>query len=177
MCSLEQLNIDLKGLDEGLTTLRFGLGDAFFESLDQDEIGRGSIVVSLDIMRSGDCFELRFHTEGTVTLPCDMCLDDMEQPILTDDMVVVRFGDDYTEDDELLTVPERDGTLDVSWLIYESVLLNIPAKHVHAPGKCNPAMIKTLEEYSTTRSSGEDEERGPDPRWKELEKLKTIIKD
>lgn len=35
MCNLESLKIDLKELNEGLTTLHFNLGDAYFESLDE----------------------------------------------------------------------------------------------------------------------------------------------
>ena len=38
MCSLEELKIDLKELKEGVSTLNFNLGDAYFESLDEDEI-------------------------------------------------------------------------------------------------------------------------------------------
>ena len=64
----------------------------------------------------------------------------------------------------------------MAWLIYEFIALDIPIKHVHAPGKCNAAMIKALEEHSATRSSDEDG-AAVDPRWSELEKLKTIIKD
>ncbi len=57
---------------------------------------------------------------------------------------VVKFGEDYSEDDDLVTVAENEGILDVSWFIYEFIDLNIPIKHVHAPGKCNPAMIEML---------------------------------
>ena len=177
MCSLELLKIDLKGLNEGLTTLEFDLGDAYFESLDEEEIKRGSVRVSLDVRRNENYFELDFHTEGTVVIPCDLCLDDMDQHVESDDRLVVKFGEEYSEDDDLITVDEREGILDVSWFIYEFIALNIPAKHVHTPGKCNAAMIKVLEEHSANRSSGEDEETAVDPRWNGLEKLKTIIKD
>ena len=177
MCSSELLRIDLKDLKEGLTALEYSLGDAWFESLDEDEIKRGNIRVRINVRRTENYFELDFHTEGSVVIPCDLCLDDMEQPIETDDRLVVKFGEEYSEDDDLITVDEREGSLDVAWFIYEFIALNIPAKHVHTPGKGNAAMIKVLEEHSATRSSGEDEETAVDPRWNGLEKLKTIIKD
>ena len=177
MCSSELLKIDLKELNEGLTKLDFNLGDAWFDSLDEEEIKRGDIRVSIDVRRTENYFELDIHTKGTVIIPCDLCLDDMEQPIETDDRLVVKFGEEYSEDDDLITVDEREAVLDVSWFIYEFIALNIPAKHVHTPGKCNAAMIKLLEEHSATRSSGEDGEAAVDSRWNGLEKLKTIIKD
>ena len=101
----------------------------------------------------------------------------MDQDVESDDRLIVKFGEEYSEDDDLITVDEREGVLDVAWFIYEFIALNIPAKHVHTPGKCNAAMIKVLEEHSATRSSGENEEAAVDPRWNGLEKLKTIIKD
>ena len=177
MCNSEMLKIDLKELKEGVSTLNFNLDDAWFGSLDEDEIKRGDIRVSVNVRRTENYFEFDFHTEGTVIIPCDLCLDDMEQAIETDDRLVVKFGDEYSEDDDLITVDEREGVIDVAWFIYEFIALNIPAKHVHTPGKCNAAMIKVLEEHSATRSSGEDGEKAVDPRWNGLEKLKTIIKD
>lgn len=176
MCSLELLKIDLKELKEGLTSLEFSLGDAWFQSLDEADIKRGSVDVSINVRRTENYFELSFHTEGIVNVPCDICLDDMEQPINCDNRLVAKFGEEYSEDDDLVTVAENEGILDVAWFIYEFIALNIPIKHVHAPGKCNPAMIKALEEHSATRSSDEGEE-AIDPRWSGLEKLKTIIKD
>ena len=77
MCNLESLKIDLKELNEGLTTLNFNLGDAYFESLDEEEIKRGNISVSVNVKRTENYFEFDFHTEGTVVIPCDICLDDI----------------------------------------------------------------------------------------------------
>ncbi len=59
----------------------------------------------------------------------------------------------------------------VAWYLYEFIALAIPIKHVHAPGKCNPAMVRALEEYSAARS-GEEDEQAMDPRWEALLKLK-----
>ena len=113
----------------------------------------------------------------SVAVPCDRCLDDLELPVNTDDTLKVKMGLSFSEEGDVLVVPEEDGYVNVAWFIYEFIALNIPAKHVHTPGKCNAAMIKVLEEHSATRSSGENEEAAVDPRWNELEKLKTIIKD
>ena len=153
------------------------LDSAYFEAIEAPEVRRGNVCVDLMIHRTENFFDLDFSINGTVMVPCDLCLDDMEQPIETDNHLVVKFGEEYSEDDDLITVEEADGTLDVAWLIYEFIALDIPIKHVHAPGKCNAAMIKALEEHSATRSSGEDDAEEMDPRWSELKKLKTIIKD
>jgi uncharacterized metal-binding protein YceD (DUF177 family) len=69
-------------------------------------------------------------------------------------------------------VPENEGILDMTWFIYEFVALVIPIRHVHAPGKCNPAMTKALEELSADRSSDEESDQPTDSRWDKLKTLK-----
>ena len=171
MCNIESFKIDLKALPQGASILEFKLDDSYFKAIDAPDIQRGELSSSLSISRTDDFFELNFHTEGIVHIPCDICLDDMEQSIETDDRLLVRFGEDYSEEDDLVIVTENEGILDVAWFIYEFIALNIPIKHVHAPGKCNPAMIEMLQEHSAARS-GEEEEETVDPRWEALLKLK-----
>ena len=172
MNSLESLKIDLKGLVSEETTLAYDLDDTYFEALDGAEVKRGSLHVSVSIRKVTGFFELLFHADGTVVVPCDRCLDDMEQPVETENRLIVKFGSEYSEEDDVIVVPEDEGILDMSWIIYELVALVIPIRHVHAPGKCNSAMTKALEELSADRSSDEESAQPIDPRWEKLKKLK-----
>ena len=175
MCSLEQFKIDLKRLTDEVTTLEFDLDNHFFAALDGSELRQGALHVSVSIRKATGFFELLFHNEGTVTVTCDRCLDDMDQPISTDNRLVVKLSAAYSEEDDVITLPEDEGILDTSWLIYEFMMLAIPIKHVHAPGKCNPAMSQVLEELSADRSSDEESAQPIDPRWSKLAELN--IKD
>ena len=178
MCSLESLKIDLKGLTEDEKVYNFSLGDTYFAAIEAPEVSRGNVGVCLTVHRTTDrYYELDFQISGTVIVPCDRCLDDMDQPVDTGGHLVVKLGTEYSEDDDLVTIDENDGFLDLSWFIYEFIALDIPIKHVHAPGKCNHAMIQMLEEHSAARSSDGMEEKPIDPRWSGLEKLKNNIKD
>ena len=172
MCSLEFLKIDLKSLKEEDTSLEFDLDDKYFEALDDAEVKKGSLHVSVSIRKATGFFELLFHTVGTIIISCDRCLDDMDLPVDTENRLVVKLGSEYSEEDEVIVVPENEGILDTSWLIYEFVALVIPIRHVHAPGKCNPAMTQALEELSADRSSDEESSQAIDPRWEALLKLR-----
>ena len=172
MCSLEQFKIDLKKQKDEVRTFDFDLDNLFFSALDGSEVKQGALHASVSIRKMTGFYELLFHAEGTVTVTCDRCLDDMSQPIETDNRLVVKLGAAYSEEDDVITVSEDEGILDVSWLIYEFIVLAIPIKHVHAPGKCNPAMSEVLEELSADRSSDEVSDQPIDPRWSALEKLK-----
>jgi uncharacterized metal-binding protein YceD (DUF177 family) len=175
MCSLERFKINLKSLAEEVTTLEYDLDNGFFESLDGSDLNSGSVHVSVSIRKATGFFELLYHTEGTVTVTCDRCLDDMDQPIETDSRFVVKLGTVNSEEGDVIIVDEDEGIIDTSWLIYESIVLAIPIKHVHAPGKCNPAMSQVLEELSADRSNDEESTQPVDPRWSKLAELN--IKD
>lgn len=172
MGSLEHFKIDLKGLKDELTQLEYDLDDLFFEALDVSDVQGGALHVSLSIRKASGFFELLLHSEGTVDITCDRCLDLMQQPIVADSRLTVKLGSTNLEEDDVIYVDEDEGILDTSWLIYESVALAIPIQHVHAPGKCNPAMTKVLEELSADRSGDEESGQTIDPRWEKLKNLK-----
>ena len=177
MRDLKPFKIDLKALTDQVATYEFKLDDAYFEAIEAPDIQKGNLSVALSIRRIAGSFELSFHIQGFVIVTCDLCLDEMEQPIDTENKLMAKLGEEYSDDDDLIVVPEREGVLDISWFIYEFIDLSVPIKHVHAPGKCNAVMTKKLQELSATRSSLEDGEEPVNPRWAGLEKLKTIIKD
>ena len=171
MDRLKSYKIGLHGLNEGVNNLSFKLDNGYFEAIEADDIREGLLEVTMQIDRKGSLFEVTYNVEGTVVVPCDICLDDMEQPIYADNRLIVKFGKENSEDDELVVVREDDGVLDISWFLYESIVLNIPIKHVHAPGKCNRDMMNALEAHSATRSDVESNS-AVDPRWSELLKIK-----
>lgn len=184
MGKFELYSIDLKNLAPGVYAYDYTLGNKFFADIDGDQVQKGKVQVHLTLKRTSMMFELNFHTEGVVIVPCDRCLDDMEQPIETDNRLVVKFGKEYAEEsEEVLIIPEEEGKLNLAWFLYEFIALAIPMKHVHAPGKCNKAMSAKLRKHRA-RSTDEEEddfldggedsqemERPTDPRWDALKGL------
>ena len=173
MNSPEQFKIDLMALTADETPLEYQLDDQFFAALDDAQVKSGSLHVSGSIRKASGLYELRLHTTGTVQVPCDRCLDMMDQPIEADLMTTVKLGTDTQDtDDDIIWVNERDGLLDTAWPIYESIALAVPIQHVHQPGDCNVLMSEKLQELSAARSSDADAQDAVDPRWQALAKLK-----
>ena len=106
MCSLEQFKIDLKNQKDEVRTLDFDLDNHFFAALDGSEVKQGSLHVSVSIRKMTGFYELLFNTEGTVTVTCDRCLDDMSQLIETENRLVVKLGAAYSEEEVVITVAE-----------------------------------------------------------------------
>ena len=175
MGKLDTFKVDLKGLKQDISNFEFRLDNDYFDAIDSEEVKGGDMVATLQVRKVAQHFELDFHTEGKVVVACDRCLDDMSLPISTDNKMVARLGDTFEEDDEWLTIPSDLGILDVAWLIYEFIALAVPMRHVHEEGECNPDMVSRVGQLSTNVE--DDDESTMDPRWSELKKLKSTIKE
>jgi uncharacterized metal-binding protein YceD (DUF177 family) len=173
MFGIEALNIDLLALQEDLFEATYVLRDDYFKCLDDADIQSGDICSEVILTKvASDEFSLALKIVGEVVVPCDRCLDDMLQPLKAESTYTVRLGRESGVDEDVIVVEEKDGILPLAWLIYETIALAVPIKHVHAPGKCNDAMIKKLKELSATRSGDGDNGDAVDPRWAGLDKLK-----
>ena len=161
---------------------QYQLDSQFFAEIDAPEVQKGKVDVTLKVRKTSGIYQLDFHTEGHVVVICDRCLDEMEQPIETDDRLKVKLGAEYSEIDDMVVITEEEGYINVAWFIYEFIALSIPMKHVHAPGKCNKDMVSKLSKH--LRVSGDDEDDDDfleedssnepqtiDPRWNELKKI------
>ena len=186
MGKFELYTIDLKNLTPGTHDFEYLLENKFFVDIDGNEVQKGHVHVQLSVKKSLMAFELNFQIAGTVIIPCDRCLDDMELPIETQDKLIVKFGKEYAEEsDEIVIVPEEEDTINVAWFMYEFIALAIPIKHVHAAGKCNKAMAAKLRQHTAIsrddlaepldegqeEASDEQDAGVSDPRWDALKGL------
>ncbi len=186
----DKYKIDLKGMQADSCSYEFVLDNLFFANIDAPEVQKGKVNVALVVKKTSRAFELNFQTDGIVWVPCDRCLDDMEQPVSSTDKLLVKFGHEYAEEgDNLIVIPEEEGEINVAWFMYEFIALAIPMKHVHAPGKCNKAMSSKLSKHLRTTPDddmdenafapeeesneliNDDTETAVDPRWDELKKI------
>ena len=161
---------------------QYQLDNQFFLDLDAPEVQKGRVNVTLKVRKTSGIYQLDFHTEGMVVVVCDRCLDEMEQPIESDDRLRVKLGLEFSDEDDMVVVPEEDGYINVAWFIYEFIALSIPMKHVHAPGKCNKDMVNKLSKHLRVSADDEEDEfdsivdtddrpQEIDPRWNELKKI------
>lgn len=175
---------------EDSCSYEYELGDAFFESIDAPEIRKGHLHVQLEVKKSIGVYYLSFHIEGFVVVPCDRCLDDMDIDVQTDNELKVKLGTIFSDEDDIVIVPEEDGFINVAWFLYEFVELSLPIKHVHAWEECNRQMMGALSKHlsvsvdedddeeeiindveDSLHANADDDNRPIDPRWDALKKI------
>lgn len=157
MGKFTEFKLQLKSMPEGRHEYAYHLGKDFFVNMENEEIRDADVSVKLTATRRGDSYTLDFTFTGTLTLICTRCLDDLVFPVDTTYHVNVEYGDSYRdESDDLLIIPDSDTTLNVAFMIYDTVVLSIPIKHVHPMGKCNRQMSALLRKHRSRRPDGED---------------------
>ncbi len=154
-----EYKVPLKGMPVGTQHIEYHLGKTFFTNMESADIHDADLHVDLDVVHKADIYDITFTVRGTVTLICDRCLDDMEYPIEASYHIAVKYGPDYNDDsDDLLIIPEGDNYLNVAYMIYDTVALSIPIKHVHPLGKCNRQMSAMLKKHRARRQDDSDED-------------------
>lgn len=155
---MDTYKIDLLSSGLGGKTFEYEIGDDFFAEIG-GLIQRGSIHTTVVCLSAGSVYKFRIHSIGTIIVPCDRCLADLELRIETADDLNVKLGSEYADDGDCVIVPESEGYLDLAQFIYEFIALSMPMACCHEPGKCDDAMMHELSRHQSTRSGFEDAEQ------------------
>jgi uncharacterized metal-binding protein YceD (DUF177 family) len=169
-----EFKLPLKSMPIGNQQFEYHLGKEFFANMESSDIHDANLTVNLSVTHKSDIYDLNFEITGEMTLLCDRCLDEMQQPVDVEYHIVIKYGDEYCDDlDEVIAIPENENYFNVAELIYDTVSLEIPIMHVHPEGECNEAMNEILQQHQAGEGgqSVSDEEQPIDPRWAKLKEL------
>jgi len=132
--------VDLKRLPVGTHLFDFQLDSDFFASLEKSEILSGEVAAKAVLNLREEDYRLNIAVQGTVFVVCDRCLDPMPLDINDEQEI-------FSEDEEMSNDKSQMSNLDLSWLAYEIVSINIPIVHSHQPGECNKQMELLLQNH------------------------------
>lgn len=163
MGKFSQYKVQLAGKADGRYTQEFVCDTTFFRNMENTEVSDADIAVRLDMQKKNEAFDLTFTCIGDMHIPCDRCLDPMDHHVDTTYHLTVKYGEKYDDaSDDLLIIPYSDSFLNVAYMLYDTIMLTIPLRHVHAPGQCNKAMAAVLHKHNP--AGGDDEaDDGLDP--------------
>ena len=181
MSKTKEFLIPFIGLKLGKHHFEYQISNTFFENFDYDEFQSSDIKVGLVLDKKSNMLELEFKHKGTVNVPCDLTGEDFDLPIKGKMKLIVRFGDEFNNDnEELLILPHGEHEIDVAQYIYEMIALSVPLKRVHPgvkDGSLQTEALKKLNELTINTVKDEKEESKQeediDPRWDKLKKLLT----
>ena len=171
MKSLSPYLVKFSGLKEGIHLFDFEIRNKFFKNFDYYDFADANIKTILELEKKQTLLNLKFKFYGNVEVQCDLSMEMFSLELKTEYNVVVKFKDDIISSDEkVIFLSTGSNSIDVSHIIYESIILAVPQKKVHPGienGSLKSEIIKKLEELKPKRNFKEK----TDPRWDKLKDL------
>jgi uncharacterized protein len=164
-------SIPISGLKAGDNSFDFEINNGFFELFEDSEVKKGTLKAIIDAGKRSSHIDLVIRIKGIITISCDRCLGEFNQPVDCENRLLVKFGKTHDESDtDLIIIPADESELDLKQYFYEYILLALPIQRVHPEGRngkstCDPEMLEKLNEHIVS------DESEIDPRWAELKKL------
>lgn len=180
MNALREYNINIAGLENKRYTYDFESNDAFFAALEQDLIEKGTVQTHLALDKSETMIRLDFHITGTVEQTCDRSLDSYDQPVETNQMMLLKFGDHNEElSDEIELIERNTATINVARYIFEFLSLSLPMKRLHPRFRSEDdtdddltgTLVYQSDSSANVDTDDDDSTTDIDPRWAALRKL------
>ena len=151
MAQLNDIQLHLNELEQGKHHFSFRLDDLFIQGLpanygvDKSEITGCLIDAEANLNLRENDYSLHIAAKGSVQLVCDRCLATMSYPVDVED-------DIWPYEDEQST-----DTLDLAWLTYEMIIINLPLVHSHPDGECTPDMQQLLQAFGVPANKTEQD--------------------
>lgn len=180
MKDLKEFDISFIGLKEGIHQFEYTIDKKFFDFFNYDEFYDSNVKVVLSFLKNTTIFEFDFAFTGWVEVACDVTTELFHQPIETDIHLIVKFGDEYNdENEELLIIPYSENKINVAQYIYEAIVLAVPIKRVHPgviDGSLHSEVLEKLKEFEIKEEDQEEQQeenkaKENDPRWNKLKNL------
>ena len=171
MKSLSPYLIKFSGLKEGTHNFNFELGNKFFKNFDYYDFLDAKLLANLELEKKSTLLNLKFLFSGEIDVQCDVSMESFALKLETDYSVVVKFKDNIiSSDDKVVFLPAGSHSLDVSRMIYESIVLAVPQKKVH-PGIENGTLKSDIAEKLKNLKPKKNFKEKTDPRWDKLKDL------
>lgn len=138
ICAMGELQthiVDLSKLEIGTYRLDYQLDTNYFSAIEKTELLGGNVEAHAVLNLRAEDFDLKVSVKGIVQVVCDRCLDPMDLPVEAEDEMEVEEG---------------AKVIDLDWLAYELIVVNLPLVHSHQPGGCNPKMDALLQDHLCT---------------------------
>jgi len=165
--------IGFEGLKLGEHDYKFLVDTTFFKELEYSEIQEGKVIVDAVLIKTERLMELDMSFEGEVIVPCDRCGEDLKQKVDFQETVVIKFDDEADEDQGMIVLKRGETDFDISHYIFESIILSLPSRKVHAEiegePRCDEALMAKI---NSSNKSNDNDNDNIDPRWAALKNLK-----
>ncbi len=138
-------------LDNGVHQFDFQVDGSLFVAYGNQEINNANLRVSVELVKKTQELSLLLQGKGEIELQCDRCLDFFSHNIDANHEVSIHFAEEtnFDTDEDYVYLSRSEETLNLSYFIYEMLMLSLPIRRVHPENengetKCNPEVVKYI---------------------------------
>lgn len=126
-------DIDILRLKDGEHVFSFEIGKNFLNQFQDNKIvSDGNLEAKITLNKQTNVIEALYEINGTVKLTCDRSLEVFDHPLDIKEKILYKYGQEEKEiNEEIYTITRDTPRINVAQLIYEFILLAIPAKKIH----------------------------------------------
>tara|TARA_R110000744_G_scaffold119956_1_gene223587 strand:+ start:185 stop:742 length:558 start_codon:yes stop_codon:yes gene_type:complete len=131
---IRKFDIDIIRLKEGRHNFNFEIDSEFLDQFENSReiVNDVAIKASIELDKRINLIEVVFHLKGKVNITCDRSLEDFDYPLDLSHKILYKYGQEEKEiSDEIFFITADTQSINVMQLIYEFILLGIPAKKIH----------------------------------------------
>jgi uncharacterized metal-binding protein YceD (DUF177 family) len=169
--SKREFVIPFLGLKLGKHKFDYVIKDTFFEQLDYSPIHQGDLRVELELEKKETMMVANFKAKGNVSTNCDRCDTPMNLMIDGELELIYKFGDEESEDENLIVLFPEEYEIDIKDPIYQMIILALPQRKIHAAGECDEEMWELIQRYTVNTDFSDDEDEDDDEEDDENERL------
>lgn len=143
--------LDLNHLTTETENVGYKIGKSFFDSFENKEVLDADCTVDIAVTKGLGATRLDISIEGTITVPCDRCMEDAEFPVDYQSELFVKLSDsvedsywDNDGEDEILWINTSVAEADLRQYLYDSIMLSLPIQRIHEEDDCNEIIKKYI---------------------------------
>lgn len=161
--------INHHGLPLGESSIDFKYGSDLFTQFPESEIASGEGEINIDVLKHASMLELNVAINGTVSIPCDRCLELYTQEIDVEADVIVKISENEGEyDGDIIWLNPREDALDLKQWIFETIVLSLPLQRVHSSrSECDPEALKYITGEVDANQTDDDDDSDFDTETEE----------
>mgnify|MGYP000850246073 CR=1 FL=1 len=161
--------IPLQSLLEGVHEIAYKIDKEFIELHNIERMSDVNLEIKIEFTKRSQVHTLKLFLQGKAEVECDRCLDPILVKVRNEQTFVVKVGvenDNFTDSEDVILIAPDDIEIDLSHILYESLLLALPLKNVHAETKCNKTMLSYLQ-----KGEKQENKEQHDSRWDSLKNI------
>jgi uncharacterized metal-binding protein YceD (DUF177 family) len=131
---IRKFDIEVIRLKEGKHNFSFEIDKSFLDHFEKSSEIVNDVAVNAEVIldKRINLIEVAFNLKGKANITCDRSLEDFDYPLDLNHKILYKYGQEETEiNEEIFLITQDTQSINVMQLIYEFILLGIPAKKIH----------------------------------------------